>query len=92
MSGASSLPAVQLDILTASSRYLKEDGELVYSTCTLNPEENEEVVRAFLAANPDFVLTPFTVGDMSCEGGMLTLMPHVHSTDGFFMAKIKRKI
>ncbi|MBR3875639.1 MAG: 16S rRNA (cytosine(967)-C(5))-methyltransferase RsmB [Clostridia bacterium] len=92
ISNASSLPAVQLDILTASARYLKEDGELVYSTCTLNPEENEDVVRTFITANPDFTLVPFTVGDISCDNGMLTLLPHVHRTDGFFMAKIKRKM
>ncbi len=92
MSSASALPAVQLDILTASAKYLKEDGEMVYSTCTLNPEENEAVVEKFLAENPDFHLLPFTVGDIACENGMLTLLPHIHSTDGFFMAKIKRKI
>ena len=86
------LPAVQLEILTASARYLKEDGIIVYSTCTLNPAENEGVVEKFLRENPDFELSSFTVGDISCEGGMLTLLPHVHNTDGFFMAKIRRKI
>jgi 16S rRNA (cytosine967-C5)-methyltransferase len=90
--GAETLPAVQLEILTASARYLKEDGILVYSTCTLNPTENEDVVSAFLAQNPDFEAVPFVVGDVSCDDGMLTLMPHVHHTDGFFMAKIRRKI
>ena len=90
--GADSLPAVQLEILTASARYLKEDGILVYSTCTLNPHENEDVVREFLAENPDFEPVPFVVGDIACDNGMLTLLPHVNHTDGFFMAKIRRKI
>ena len=86
------LPSVQLEILMSSSQYLKEDGIMVYSTCTLNPAENEKVVEEFLLENPGFELVPFTVGDISCDNGMLTLLPHVHSTDGFFMAKIRRKI
>lgn len=86
------LPDVQYDILRASARYLKEDGELVYSTCTLNPEENERVVERFLKENPDFEPVPFVVGDINCDNAMLTLLPHVHNTDGFFMAKIRRKI
>ncbi len=87
-----SLPAVQLDILVASAKYLKEDGELVYSTCTLNPRENEDVVRTFLKEYPDYEAVSFTVGDVECADGMLTLLPHIHNTDGFFMAKIRRKI
>ena len=83
---------MQLEILTASARYLKEDGILVYSTCTLNPHENEDVVREFLEENPDFEPVPFVVGDIACDNGMLTLLPHVNHTDGFFMAKIRRKI
>ncbi len=92
ISVTSSLPELQLDVLSTSAKYLKEDGILVYSTCTLNPEENERVVEKFVKENPDFVLVPFSVGDISCENGMLTLLPHVHTTDGFFMAKIRRKI
>ncbi len=86
----SKLPSLQLDILTASAKYLKAGGELLYSTCTLNPAENEEVVRAFLDKNPDFSLVDFKVGDLSSENGMLTLIPHIHKTDGFFMAKLKK--
>lgn len=92
ISATGSLPSVQYDILLASAGYLKEDGIMVYSTCTLNPKENEEVVAKFIAENPDFELVPFTVGNISCGDGMLTLLPHVHNTDGFFMAKIRRKI
>ena len=86
------LTALQRDILKATSCYLKVGGYMVYSTCTLNPEENEQIVNKFLVDNSDFELTPFTVGELSADCGMLTLLPHVHSTDGFFMAKIKRKI
>ena len=49
------------------------------------------MVSAFLAQNPDFEAVPFVVGDISCNDGMLTLLPHVYHTDGFFMAKIRRK-
>lgn len=48
------LPEIQLSILKNSSRYLKVGGRLLYSTCTLNPDENERVTDAFLKGNPDF--------------------------------------
>ncbi|MBO5315359.1 MAG: 16S rRNA (cytosine(967)-C(5))-methyltransferase RsmB [Clostridia bacterium] len=85
------LPPLQLKILTESAKYLKIGGELLYSTCTLNPDENENVVKAFIEENPSFELVDFKAGGLSSEGGMLTLLPHVHKTDGFFMAKLKRK-
>ena len=86
-----SLPNLQYDILTASAKYLKVGGELIYSTCTLNPEENENIVLRFLADNSSFEPVSFDVGELEAKEGMLTLLPHVHSTDGFFMAKIRRK-
>ena len=92
ISDMTELAALQLKILTASSCYLKVGGHMIYSTCTLNPLENEQTVEKFLAENHNFELIPFSVGDISCDSGMLTLLPHVHSTDGFFMAKIRRKI
>ena len=91
MSVLTELPPLQLDILTASSAYLKAGGELLYSTCTLNPAENEDVVSKFLEENPDFEPCDFTVGSLKSEGGMLYMLPHKHQTDGFFMAKIIKK-
>ena len=85
------LPELQLDILKKSSGYLKDGGYMVYSTCTLNPEENERVVNKFLEDDPRFSLCDFTVGDLASEGGMLTLWPHIHGTDGFFIAKLKKE-
>lgn len=86
------LPALQLEILEQSVKYLKDGGIAVYSTCTLNPAENEDVIAKFLENNPDFSLVPFKVGEISADSGMLTLLPQKHGTDGFFMAKIiKRK-
>ena len=86
-----SLSALQLDILTASAKYLKAGGTLVYSTCTLRREENEDVVDKFLSENPDFEAVDFSISDISSENGRITLYPHVHKTDGFFISKLRKK-
>lgn len=83
------LPPLQLSILENAGRYLRPGGRLVYSTCTVLKEENEAVVERFLSAHPEFALEPFTLpGIGPVEEGRLTLWPHIHHTDGFFMAKI----
>lgn len=87
---AAELPSLQLSILTESAKYVKRGGVLVYSTCTLSDAENSAVVRSFLEANPDFCSVDFSVGELESSGGMLTLYPHLHGTDGFFIAKMKR--
>ena len=92
------LPAIQADILEASAGYLKPGGVLVYSTCTILPAENGDVVTAFLAAHPEFEPFDFTfpakdetVRDIISEGGMVTLLPDANRTDGFFIARLRRK-
>lgn len=85
-----SLAPLGYDILCRSARYLKKGGVLVYSTCTLLPEENEENVNRFLANHEGFVGEDFAVGDVGSEKGCLTLLPHKHGTDGFFVARIKK--
>lgn len=85
------LPPLQYKILASSSAYVKSGGTLVYSTCTLNKSENEDVVSSFLAEHPDFYAEDFTVGSLASRDGMLTLYPHIHSTDGFFVAKLRKK-
>lgn len=90
MEGRDSLPALQSKILSESATYVEKGGTLVYSTCTLRPEENGEVVRAFLASHPEFSLVPFAFGDLRAEDGMLTTYPHLHGMDGFFVAKLRR--
>jgi len=87
---SASLPQIQTDILENCSTYLKSGGTLVYSTCTVLGEENEQVVQAFLRRHSEFSLTPFAVGELSCERGMITLYPHIHHTDGFFIAKLTK--
>ena len=86
-----SLPKIQSDILENACRYLKSGGTLIYSTCTILPEENEENIKAFLKKHEDVSLVPWSVGDISAESGMITLLPHIHKTDGFFIAKLTRK-
>ena len=88
------LPAIQRDILDNVSRYVRPGGALLYSTCTLRKGENEDVVAAFLAAHPQFSAEAFTLpGPVgTCGSGMVTLWPHIHGTDGFFIAKLRRQL
>lgn len=73
------LPKKQLAILSASSSYVKPGGTLVYSTCTINPDENEKVVAEFLKKNSSFHRVERTL-----------LLPNVNDTDGFFICVMKR--
>ncbi len=84
------LPDIQLSILENACRYLRTGGVLVYSTCTIFPEENEENVKRFLEKHPDFSLVPFKAGELSVPTGYITLLPDTHPTDGFFIAKLIR--
>ena len=85
------LPDIQYAILDNTSRYIKAGGTLVYSTCTTLRAENEDNVKRFLEAHTDFEAIDFTVGDITSKDGMLTLLPHIHGTDGFFIAKLQKK-
>ncbi len=85
------LPNIQYDILSNACRYLKRGGTLVYSTCTIFAEENEDNVNRFLAEHSDFSLTPFEIGSICARDGMLTLLPCDHGTDGFFIAKLRKE-
>lgn len=88
-----SLAPLGLEILNTSAKYLKTGGVLVYSTCTLSPDENEENVRLFLDAHPDFAPLDFSFdGGLASENGYITLLPHKNGTDGFFMAKLTKRI
>lgn len=73
---------------------LRPGGRLVYSTCTLSPEENEETVRWFLREHPDFSAQPFSLsgdyGTLDAPEGMLRLYPHRVRGEGHFVACLRR--
>ena len=83
---ADRLPGIQREILDGAAAYVKPGGTLVYSTCTLNRAENEDVARSFLGGHPEFALCGDGFG-----GGMRTFFPHRDGTDGFFAVKMKRR-
>jgi 16S rRNA (cytosine967-C5)-methyltransferase len=86
----------QTSILAAAARLLKSGGRLVYATCSLLPEENAQIVDAFLAAHPEFARKPagevLAAQDIAIElaGPDLQLAPHTHGTDGFYAAVLER--
>lgn len=86
----------QAAILTAAARLVKSGGRLVYATCSILAEENEQIVEAFLAAHPDFRLVEAAEALAQQHipldtGKYLKLAPHTHGTDGFFAAAMERK-
>ena len=87
------MPVIQRAILDNAARYVKPGGTLVYSTCTILPEENEEVSGGFLAEHPDFSRTPFSLplDGAGGEPGQTTLWPQRHGTDGFYICRMTRR-
>ncbi|MBV9811464.1 MAG: RsmB/NOP family class I SAM-dependent RNA methyltransferase, partial [Acetobacteraceae bacterium] len=85
----------QRDILGSASRLVRKGGRLVYATCSLLPQENEDQVSAFLSDRPDFALVPLAQAwtlpaALPVPGPTLTLTPLRHGTDGFFAAVLER--
>jgi 16S rRNA (cytosine967-C5)-methyltransferase len=96
------LAELQHRLLHAAGALVKSGGRLVYSTCTITPEENEEAVRRFLAEHPEFepdtdwpdaVLEPLKAQGIlpSPFEGQVQILPHQFGSDGFFMARLRRK-
>jgi len=86
--------AVQRALLRAAATIVAPGGLLVYSTCSLEQEENDEQVEAFLAEHPEFTLEPpvaGTVPDSVLDAGRLRVLPDTHGTDGAFAARFRRK-
>lgn len=90
----SGMPKIQADIIENLASYVKPGGVLLYSTCTILHRENEDVVRAFLQAHPEFTAEPLPLpAAIENDGsGMLTLLPGKYHTDGFFICKLRRKL
>ncbi len=93
--GVAELVAKQTAILNAAARLVKPGGRLVYATCSLLNDENQQIVAAFLAAHPQF--TALNCGELLQKQGItlecgteMQLWPHIHRTDGFFAVALER--
>lgn len=93
-----SLVEIQRKILYNASRYVKPGGVLVYSTCSLDVRENEQIIAGFLSENGDFkaeslenYLPDTLKAKEETKRGILKLYPHIDGTDGFFIARLRRK-
>jgi 16S rRNA (cytosine967-C5)-methyltransferase len=87
------MPAIQRSILRAAAETVKPGGLLVYSTCSLEPEENDMQIEGFLSEHPNFVLEPPPEGAVPAtvlDAGRLRVLPHKHGTDGAFAARLRR--
>jgi 16S rRNA (cytosine967-C5)-methyltransferase len=81
----------QREILGSAAAMVRPGGRLVYATCSLEPEENDDVARAFLAAKPEFRLDPPDDFPLPLDaGGWLRCLPHRHGTDGFSAVRFRR--
>ncbi len=87
-------------LLEAAASYLKPGGLLCYTTCTVTHEENEDNIRRFLTAHPEFSLRPMSElaammtrpeDAAAASSGMLQLLPHIHGSEGFFLALLQKR-
>ena len=81
----------QREILEEASRLLRPGGRMVYSTCTYNPEENEETAREFLDTHTDFSEEAFHLNGINGENGFMVCMPHRIRGEGQFTLLMKKK-
>jgi 16S rRNA (cytosine967-C5)-methyltransferase len=87
------MSALQKTIIKAAAKVVKPGGLLIYSTCSLEPEENDEQVDSFLAANPGWIIEAPPEGSVAPElldAGRLRVLPQRHGTDGAFAARLRR--
>ncbi len=87
---------ISREILTNAGKYVRIGGELVFSTCTINKEENEDRIFEFIESNKNFEMTDFyellpeKLRHDTAKKGYVTFYPNIDKTDGFFIAKAKR--
>lgn len=87
------MSALQKMLIRAAAQVVKPEGLLIYSTCSLEPEENDEQVDSFLSENLNWILEPPPEGSVAPElldGGRLRVLPQRHGTDGAFAARLRR--
>src|SRR5262249_26378897 len=88
------LPAIQREILRSAASVVSPGGLLVYSTCSLEIEENDAQVERFLAENADWTLEPPPEGAVPAgvlDAGRLGVLPQKHGVDGAFAARLRRR-
>ncbi|MEP0916351.1 16S rRNA (cytosine(967)-C(5))-methyltransferase [Leptolyngbya sp. DQ-M1] len=87
---ATQLAQLQQEILTEAATWVKPRGVLVYATCTLNPIENEAVIRQFLAHHPQWSIeSSDSLAEFTTPEGWIKVLPHRHNMDGFFMVRLR---
>lgn len=86
------LSKIQIQILNNASKYVKKEGVIVYSTCTILEEENENVIKKFLNENTNFKLIDISdnIENNQSKDEYIKTLPHKNNVDGFFIAKLKR--
>lgn len=85
---------IQYDLIRKGASFVKVGGTLVYSTCTIEPEENQEIISKFLSENSNFELfdaSKLLNKELVCNEGFVCTYPHIHGIDGSFAAKLIRK-
>ena len=86
------LPRVQRAILENAAAYVRPGGALLYATCTVLPEENEDVAEDFLTRHGEFQKEPFSLPGLEEENdGAMRLWPQRHGTDGFYVCKMRKR-
>lgn len=93
------LAQLQGELLEQVATWVKPGGTVVYSTCTLNPVENENVIQKFLSGHPNWQIVPpaqtrtqYRVTSAETPEGWIKVWPHRHHMDGFFMVRLQQKI
>jgi 16S rRNA (cytosine967-C5)-methyltransferase len=88
---------LQRELLDNAARRVKENGAIVYATCSLEPEENFRQIERFLDAHPDWTVQratevlPPTLHQFVCESGAIEILPHRHHLDGAFSIRLVKK-
>jgi 16S rRNA (cytosine967-C5)-methyltransferase len=85
------LVRLQRELLAAAARWLRVGGVLVYSVCTVTEEEGPAQLAALLATRPELEPDPFELGAAPGPTAAMTIWPHRHGSDGFFIARVRRR-